>query len=143
VVQQAFAELTEQLTEGRAAAGSDPVARLRAVSGAYLQFAQRRPQRYRVMFGGVWDATGAVQAATVSQADATALGQAELAVLADALHDCVAAGRSRSTDAFGDTVALWVGLHGLAHQRAVIPNFPWPAGTADRVVERLALLDPP
>ena len=40
-------------------------------------------------------------------------------------------------------MALWLGLHGLAHQRAVLPHFPWPAGIADGLVERLALLDAP
>ena len=143
VVQQAFAELTGELTAARAAAGGDPVEGLRAVGAAYLDFARRRPQRYRVMFGGAWDATAAVEAASVSQADAQALGGDALAVLAGVLHACVAAGRSRSTDPYGDSVALWVGLHGLAHQRAVIPNFPWPADTADRIVERLALLELP
>jgi hypothetical protein len=37
-------------------------------------------------------------------------------------------------------VALWVALHGLAHQQAVIPHFPWPVGLAERLVERVALL---
>ena len=141
VVQEAFGELTGALRDGRAAAGGEPVARLRAVSAAYLDFAQVRPQRYRVMFGGVWDATDAVLAATVTRAEVVALGQDALTVLAEALRDCVDAGRSASTDPLGDAVALWVGLHGLAHQRAVVPNFPWPAGIAAQLVERLALLD--
>ncbi len=86
--------------------------------------------------------TGAVQAAALSQAEAVALGQDALAVIVEALQDCVDAGGSDSTDAFGDAVALWVALHGLAHQRAVIPHFPWPGGIADRLVERVAQLRP-
>lgn len=140
VVQEAFAELTEQLDGALVAAGSDPVARLRGVGSAYLEFARVRPQRYRVMFGGVWDATDAVRDATISEADAVALGGDALTVLTDAVRACVEAGRSHSADAAGDAVALWVGLHGLAHQHAVIPNFPWPVDLADRLVERLALL---
>ncbi len=140
VVQQAFAELTAQLQTAGAAAGPDPVDRLRAVGAAYLEFAQQRPQRYRVMFGGVWDVTDAVQADAVSPDEAAALGQDALAVIVDALLLCVRAGRSASTDPSGDAVALWVALHGLAHQRAVVPQFPWPGGTADRLVERVALL---
>lgn len=139
VVQQAFAELTEQLQAAQAAAGSDPETRLRAVSDAYLHYARLRPQRYRVMFGGVWDVTDAVRAAA-SPAEAAALGQDALAVIVGALRDCAAAGCSASTDPFADAVALWVALHGLAHQQAVIPHFPWPAGTAERLVERVALL---
>jgi len=124
-VQQAFAELTEQLQCAQTAAGTDPGARLRAVSAAYLDFARVRPQRYRAMFGGAWDTTGAVRAGTV---------------IVEAVRACVDAGDSASTDPVGDAVSLWVALHGLAHQRAVIPNFPWPEGIADRLVKRLAQL---
>ena len=141
VVQQAFGELSEQLQEAAQSAKSDPAGRLRAVSAAYLEFAQRRPQRYRVMFGGLYDVTGAVDRATVSPAEASALGRDALAVIVDALRDCVDAGRSSSTDPWGDAATLWVALHGLAHQRAVIPHFPWPDGIAERIVERVALLD--
>ena len=142
VVQQAFGELSEQLRDSAQSADStDPVDRLRAVSAAYLAFAQRRPQRYRVMFGGLYDVTGAVDRATVSPAEANALGQDALAVIVDALRECVDAGRSSSTDPGGDAITLWVALHGLAHQRAVIPHFPWPDDIADRIMERVALLD--
>lgn len=141
-VEQAFAELTEQLQAAQTAAGTDPVERLRAVSSAYLDFSRLRPHRYRAMFGGVWDVTDAVQAAAVSQAEAVALGQDALAVTVEALQDCVDAGNSASTDPFGDAVAVWVALHGLAHQRAVIAHFPWPSGIADRLVERVAQLRP-
>ncbi len=142
VVQQAFAELSGQLREAaQSAESADPAESLRAVSAAYLDFAQRRPQRYRVMFGGLYDVTDAVDSATVSRAEANALGQDALAVIVDALRDCVDAGRSRSTDPWGDAATLWVALHGLAHQRAVIPQFPWPDGIAERIVERVALLE--
>jgi AcrR family transcriptional regulator len=143
VISRAFAELTERLRDGRAAAGDDPVQRLRAVCTEYLDFATARPQRYRVVFGGVWDASDAVAAGAVSEDQALALGQDALTVIADALQECAAAGRSASTDPRGDAVVLWLGLHGLAHQRAVLPNFPWPADVADRLVERLALIGPP
>ncbi len=139
VVAQAFAELTGQLQTAPAAAG-DPLGRLVAVSTAYLDFARHHPQRYRVMFGGVWDVTDAVTADAVTSADAAALGRDALTVFVDALRACITAGVSASTDPDGDAVALWVALHGLAHQQAVIPHFPWPPGLADRLVHRVALL---
>ena len=44
-------------------------------------------------------------------------------------------------DAGGDPVAaatvLWVGLHGLAHQRLVAPGYPWPPDVEDRLVAAL------
>lgn len=142
VVQDAFEELRQQLGSADAGAGPDPVARLRAVCAAYLGFAATRPQRYRVMFGGAWNAAVALADAAITEAEAADLGQGVLEVFADALRGCVAAGRSSSTDAPADAVALWVGLHGLAHQRVVAPLFPWPEGMADRVVDPLARLHP-
>lgn len=142
VVAQAFAELTGQLQTARAAT-TDPLARLVAVSTAYLDFARHRPQRYRVMFGGVWDVNDAVHADAVTPAAAAALGQDALTVFVDALHGCITTGASASTDPHGDAVALWVALHGLAHQQAVIPHFPWPPHLADRLIHRVALLTPP
>ena len=43
------------------------------------------------------------------------------------LAGCLATGRCTSTDPAADAVTLWLGLHGLAHQRAIAPAFPWPA----------------
>ncbi|HEX4247258.1 MAG TPA: hypothetical protein VH008_05280 [Pseudonocardia sp.] len=39
-----------------------------------------------------------------------------------------------------DAVALWLGLHGLAHQRATTRTFPWPADITLRVVNPLSHL---
>ncbi|MFE7974041.1 WHG domain-containing protein [Streptomyces shenzhenensis] len=61
--------------------------------------------------------------------------------LADALGECVAAGEATSTDLFSDAIALWLGLHGLAHQRAVTRAFPWPKDIAERIIGALAHLN--
>jgi AcrR family transcriptional regulator len=140
VVQGAFAELTETLRAAAGSGGTDATARLRAVCTAYLDFAATRPQRYRVMFGGVWNAAEAPDTTTVTAAEVTQLGQDALAVIITSLDACVAAGRSTSDDTAADAVALWLGLHGLAHQRAVITGFPWPADIAERLIDSLAHL---
>jgi AcrR family transcriptional regulator len=149
VAQDAFAELTEALrattdtgTGKDSAGGEGAAARLRATCMAYLDFATTRPQRYRVMFGGLWNAGAAVDTAAVSAAEVTELGQEALAVLVAALDACVAAGSSTSTNTLADAVALWLGLHGLAHQRSVAPAFPWPADIAERLIASLAHLTP-
>jgi AcrR family transcriptional regulator len=143
VVQDAFTELTEALrATSDAGSSEDAEGRLRAACRAYLDFAATRPQRYRVMFGGLWNATEAVDSAAVTAAEATDLGQEALGVFVTALDACVAAGISSSTDTVADAVALWLGLHGLAHQRAVIPAFPWPADIAERLITSLAHLSP-
>lgn len=143
IVREAFGELFQHLRAAEAGAGADPVARLRAVSYGYLDFADTRPHRYRVMFGGLRNAATAVEDAAITETDAAELGQDALGVFVADLQECVAAGRSASTDPLADAVALWVGLHGLAHQRAVAPSFPWPDGMVERLVDPLARLLPP
>jgi AcrR family transcriptional regulator len=151
VVRTAFEELTGALTAGRRTgvagarrAGRDEAtraaARLRAVCAAYLDFAAAHPQRYRVMFGGLWSAAQAVEDATLTSAEAFGLGRDALAVVVEALQDCVRTGASTSADTTTDAVALWIGLHGLAHQRAVIPDYPWPPDIAEHLIGPLARL---
>ncbi|MFJ1760093.1 TetR/AcrR family transcriptional regulator [Amycolatopsis sp. NPDC088138] len=136
-VQKAFAELDGELRAARDAA-TGPRQRLFAICDTYLAFAQAHPGRYRTMFGGLWmpDLTGS----SVTGTDLSALGRASMELLHDALEGCVDTGVATSTDIAADTVALWLGLHGLAHQRAVAPNFVWPPDIAERVVTALAHL---
>ncbi|RII20849.1 transcriptional regulator BetI [Streptomyces sp. YIM 130001] len=138
VVRQEFTGLITSLRTAVEEAGDAPRRRLYAVCEAYLEFAQLHPQRYRTMFGGLWipDLTDS----SLSEQDLSTLGMDSMQILVDALSDCVEAGESTSTDASADAVALWVGLHGLAHQRAVSASFPWPEGIADRVITSLAHL---
>lgn len=139
VTQQAFAELEAQLRAALAGAGLDPRQRLFAVADAYLRFAQDHPERYRTMFGGLW--MPALDDTTVTKDDLAALGDACTRLITNTLDDCVAAGVATSTDLHADAVALWLGLHGLAHQRAVTVAFPWPPDIAERIITALAHLD--
>jgi AcrR family transcriptional regulator len=140
VATEAFAELDERLRHARDVAPPEPVARLRAVCAAYLEFSRARPQRYRVMFGGVWNAARAVEEGGITEDQAAGMGQEALAQLVSGIQECVDAGLSTSTDAFADAIALWVGLHGLAHQRTAAPAFPWPPDLAERLTTSLAHL---
>lgn len=139
VVQNAFAELAQQLSVAVRDAGESPKARLTAVCTGYLDFARARPGRYRTMFGGVW--VPDLGDSSVTADEMAMLGQETLRLLAAALADCVRAGVSSSTEPGADAVALWLGLHGLAHQRVVAPSFPWPADIAERLVAALAHLN--
>jgi AcrR family transcriptional regulator len=143
VVVEAFEDLTLRLRAARDAAGADALQRLRAVCDAYLDYAQQVPQRYRVMFGGVWDTGQALSQQSITREQLSSLGEEALGVLAEALGAAVAAGYCTSTDLFGDAVALWLGLHGLAHQRAVTSAFPWPTDIVDRIVVPLIHLTAP
>lgn len=137
VTQNVFGGLEEVL---RAPDQADPVERLRAICTAYLDFARRWPGRYRILFGAAWDASQSVARAPAMAEDLAALGMNAFGVVEHALADCVAAGRSRSTDPTTDAAALWVGLHGLAQLRVAASLFPWPPDLQEAIVDRLALL---
>ncbi|MEV0623642.1 TetR-like C-terminal domain-containing protein [Nonomuraea sp. NPDC050404] len=74
-------------------------------------------------------------------ADMAALGSECMDLLREVMDGCLAAGLATSTDPAADTVALWLGLHGLAHQRAGTVAFPWPPDIAQRLITTLAHLD--
>ncbi|WP_040819259.1 TetR/AcrR family transcriptional regulator [Nocardia jiangxiensis] len=139
VIQQAFAELNEHLRDSLAAADDDPRKRLFAVCDGYLEYARTHPGRYRTMFGGLWQPD--LNESSVDENDLASLGQASMQLLAEQLASCVAAGRATSTDLPADTVALWLGLHGLAHQRVASPAFRWPPDIAERIITALAHLE--
>jgi AcrR family transcriptional regulator len=138
VVQQAFEELEAELRRELDNAADDPRAQLFAVCTGYLEFGRTHPGRYRTMFGGLWMPD--LEASSVTEADLHALGRGTLQLLAECIGECVAAGVATSTDLAADAVALWVGLHGLAHQQAVTVSFPWPPDIAERLVVALAHL---
>jgi AcrR family transcriptional regulator len=140
VVQQAYVELDERLQADLDAAGDDPRRRLFALATSYLEIAEQHPQRYRTMFGGVWVPT--LGESSVTADDLYALGETAIRLLTEALQGCVDAGIATSTDVFADAIALWLGIHGLAHQRSVTAAFPWPPDIAERIVTALAHLGP-
>lgn len=128
VVRQAFADLTSRLRS--AAAVEDPRQRLDALCRTYLDYSQHYPRRYLAMFG------------ELQQPDLICLGTEATRLLTDSLAACVASGHSTSTDPAADALALWLGLHGLAHQRALDGAFRWPADITRRVADSLAHLTP-
>jgi AcrR family transcriptional regulator len=138
VIQQGFAELADQIRSAIHAAGDDPRLRLDAACNAYVDFAGSHPERYRTMFGGIHN-PGGNHHGGISD-DPAALGAEAMRILTDTLTDCVAAGRSTSTNPGADASALWVGLHGLAHQHAVTTSYPWPADIVHRIAAPLSHL---
>jgi AcrR family transcriptional regulator len=138
VVQQAFDEFNAELRDALAAAGDDPRSRLFAVCTGYLEYARRHPGRYRTMFGGLWMPD--LEASSLTEADLHALGEESLGLIAGVLEGCVAAGIATTTDLSADAVALWVALHGLAHEQSVTVSFPWPPDIAERLIVALAHL---
>lgn len=140
VVQRALDELTRELRSAMEAAGDDPLHRLWAVSLGYLDFARQRPERYRTMFGGLW--IPSLGDNSVTEADLDSLGQEALGLLATAIAECAAAGYTVGSEPDKDTIALWLGLHGLAHQRASTRLLPGPPDIETRMIPALARLRP-
>ncbi|GAB6902298.1 TetR/AcrR family transcriptional regulator [Kineosporia succinea] len=140
VVRSALAELNVVLREAGERPGAGPRQRLEGVCHAYLDFARTHPQRYRTMFGGLW-VPNLSEETSVRREDMQTLGDESFAILGTALAACVEAGES-TADPSVDVVALWLGLHGLAHQRASTAAFPWPEGIEERLISSLAQLRP-
>ncbi|UPZ29699.1 TetR/AcrR family transcriptional regulator [Streptomyces sp. LRE541] len=144
VMWQAFTGLSVRVRSALDQAGDDPQERLHAACRAYLDFARDHPERYRVMFGGEWTPhparTTRTMRTTRTEGFTRSLTDGFIGCLTDCLADCLAAGRGTGIDPAADAVALWLGLHGLAHQRAIAPAFPWPADIVQRVAFPLSHL---
>lgn len=132
IVRQCSADLARRLRS--AATATDPGQRLRAVCRAYLDYADQYPHRYRAMFGDLRHPIAA------GDTQVSITGTETMRIITDSLAACAASGHSTSSDPAVDTIALWLGLHGLAHQRAVASAFRWPADITRRVAVPLARL---
>ncbi len=131
IVDDAFRDFNASIEDAVAAAassGAGPLARLRAGCAAYLQFAARRPNRYRVLFER--------QALAGDDPDPVpSIRTRSFDLLVGCLTDCVAAGISASDDPRRDATAIWVALHGFATLQALLPGFPWPR--SDDMLDRM------
>ncbi|QQD76390.1 TetR/AcrR family transcriptional regulator [Curtobacterium sp. YC1] len=150
VVEDTFAELEDVLRQAQA--GSTGEQQVWAVSRAYLAFADEHPGRYRLLFGGAWNAADLPGDAHRERAERSQLGQGALQVLVEAMGAAAAeraagaasgAGAGSGSGAASDgvverAVALWVGLHGLASLRRTTPLFPWPEAIEERVIRSSA-----
>lgn len=138
VVEKAFSELESELRSAVEAAGEEPRDQLLATCHAYLRFAAEHPGPYRAMFGGVWipELDETITEEALRELGATAMG-----MLKTVLQRCVEAGVSTSRDPDADAIALWLGLHGIAHQRSATRIFPGPEGIENRIITALAHLD--
>ncbi|WP_284747897.1 TetR/AcrR family transcriptional regulator [Amycolatopsis sp. RTGN1] len=123
VARRGFADLAGRL-RSTAAAVEEPRQRLHAVCRTYLEYARHHPQRYHALFGDHWSTQGAEA----------------MRILTDSLTACTASGDALSEDPATDAIVLWLGLHGLAHQRIVASSYPWPTDITRRLTVPLAHL---
>jgi AcrR family transcriptional regulator len=128
VINAGYSELRAFLRDA-AAAGSDPVERLRAYALAYLDFAAQRPGIYRVLF------MTKLRKGVPMPEPGGMTGQDEGVDTFNDLLALVAACLPEPADAFTRAAELWAGLHGYVALEQVMPAFPWPAQSA--YVERM------
>lgn len=93
----------------------DPVARLEATCSAYVGYAARFPHRYALLFR--------VERDQEEKAAVAGRGAAALQTLVDSVAECRAAELSISADPYGDALAVWSAIHGLATLRTSRPDF--------------------
>jgi AcrR family transcriptional regulator len=144
VVARLFDELADAISQELDAAGDDPVERLVAGCEAYVAFGLERPARYQVLFSekrlrhdDSWKDYCKPVSFGPEGRPVFELGAETFALLVDSLSACIEAGRSTSTDAFADSTAIWVALHGTVSLKAGSPGFPWP--DSDDFVRQLVL----
>jgi len=122
----------------------EPVERLLAGCEAYVSFALDNPALYRVLFARAFPELPPAEPAPSGLDERyPPVGGEAFALLVEAIERCVAAGRSASTDPFGDATAVWVGLHGMVSLWSTMCEFPWPERHefVRRLVLRLAKVE--
>jgi AcrR family transcriptional regulator len=100
-----MARAFDDLADAMKADDPDPIARLRASSAGYRDFALAHPERYRMMFFG-----GFVP--TESPLDLRAHGRSAFAVIVDAISYGIEQGSIGPTDARPAAQQLWSAMHG-------------------------------
>jgi AcrR family transcriptional regulator len=139
VVNRGFDRLSAGL-EDTLARHDEPVPRLRALCHAYVAFAVENPRLYALVFSQDEPEAGSPAPKPVE----TMPGAHAFGMLVQAIEDCVAAGRSASTDPQRDATLLWTAMHGYVGLLHSAPDFPWPPrdDMLDLYAERLACLAP-
>jgi AcrR family transcriptional regulator len=85
-----------------AAAGEDPVERLRAVGLAYIRFAVAQPGHFRVMFG------------TVRSPELVPSQGTTFELLVESITSCQTSGRFKQVEPLDIALPAWAVVHGLA-----------------------------
>ncbi|WP_051298829.1 TetR/AcrR family transcriptional regulator [Arthrobacter castelli] len=120
VITERFADFTavlNQAAEGR----EHPVARLEAMSRAYVSAGLEQPGHYRVLFS----AANAGPAGLGLPEGTGHPGAAAFQVLVDAVAGCLAE-RASSPAAMTLATGLWASLHGIVDLRITKPEMDWP-----------------
>ncbi len=103
----------------------DPVARMRLMLEAYMQFALDNPNTYQLVFCGANEAISVDK-----QTDTLALGDRCFEKFSEPLLEVAAQGRLRSGTAQSAAEVLWASCHGLVSLLITKPNRSWSSSDA-------------
>ena len=117
---EAFQDLWDFLRGAAEAHEGDPRAQLRAPGLAYIDFAERRPGHYRILFVTPADGLGGPPGPAEEDP-----GTAALELLLGAAAQAVKDGRDPELVAR----QLWIGVHGFVTLRLALPQLDWPEPT--------------
>jgi AcrR family transcriptional regulator len=127
VVAEELAALSAELVSA-AHACSDPIDALLNAWRSYVEFGRRHPTGYRVIFErrflSLWDDDQRPMVETLPLFTGT------VEMMIGLLQTCIEAGRSASTDATRDSVAIWYFVHGMVALPSTITSFAWPEHAA-------------
>jgi AcrR family transcriptional regulator len=137
LVRDGFGTLVRDMAP--AAAIADPLERLHAIGRAYIGFAQREPETYRLMFMEDARYTAPLFDALKHSDDDT--GEAAFSFLRDTVQQLIDQGTFCPDPA--DVVAglLWAGLHGIAALKITCETYPFDGsidGPAEMMIAALA-----
>lgn len=121
IITEQFDTFTRTLETAAASAGEQPMARLEAMSRAYVQTGLAQPGHYRVLFS----ATNAGPAGLGLPEGTEHPGAPSYRTLIEAVAACLPASRRR-TAAMALGTELWASLHGIVDLRITKPEMPWP-----------------
>jgi AcrR family transcriptional regulator len=119
ICDQAMSELME-INRQILARPIDPISRVRDMLEAYVAFAFRNPNAYRLVF-----CASSVVDSAHRQETTTELGRQCFERFSGAVREIAAEGRLRTGDARSAAQVLWAACHGLIALRTAKPHFDW------------------
>jgi len=120
IITQQFDEFTTILRAAAASAGEQPMARLEAMSRAYVRSGLGQPGHYRVLFS----ATNAGPAGLGLPPETEHPGAASYRTLIEAVAACLPPRRRAA--AVPLATELWASVHGIVDLRITKPELAWP-----------------
>ncbi len=120
IITERFDMFTSVLRSAAASGGEQPMARLEAMSRAYVSSGLEQPGHYRVLFS----AMNAGPAGLGLPGGAEHPGAASYRTLVEAVAACLPV--RRRAGALALATELWASLHGIVDLRITKPELPWP-----------------